>query len=129
MQDERGYCFITANQPGGITPILTNDSLSRNFYIPEIFPELELYIERTNAADTNATVSSPTSITARAINTSKLLLFCSSQISFSASFISEDESILSHPIANRPLTGLLHSQRSCKSIIHTHKIFHDSYEN
>ena len=57
MQDNRGYCFVVGSQPNGITPILVNDSLSRNFYIPEIFPDLELYIERTNQVDKNATVS------------------------------------------------------------------------
>jgi hypothetical protein len=69
MQGGSGYCFIADNQPGGITPILTNDSINRNFYIPEIFSELELYIERTNVANTNAAVSSSTFITT--INTSK----------------------------------------------------------
>ena len=49
---------ITNTQPGGITPILLNESLSQNFYIPEVFPDLELYIERTNTADRDATVSS-----------------------------------------------------------------------
>lgn len=59
MQD-RGYCFVANNQPNGITPALTNDTLSRNFYIPRVFPDLELYIERTNNVDNNAVVSSST---------------------------------------------------------------------
>lgn len=63
MQDDCGYCFVDGNQPGGITPILINESLSQNFYIPEVFPELELYIKRTNTADRDATVSSLVFIT------------------------------------------------------------------
>ena len=64
MPDDRGYCFVTNTQPGGITPILLNESLSQNFYIPEVFPDLELYIERTkNTADRDATVSSLVFIT------------------------------------------------------------------
>lgn len=62
MQDDRGYCFIAANQPNGITPILSNDTHNRNFYIPEIFPDLELYIERTNNVEKDAAVSSSTLI-------------------------------------------------------------------
>lgn len=121
MSDDRGYCFVTNNQPSGITPILINESLSQNFYIPEVFPELELYIERTNTADRDAAVSSLLFITSM-----KYIRIIFVQISYSASFTSEDESILSHPVANEPLTGLLPSQRYCKSIVH---IFHDGYGN
>ena len=114
MQDDRGYCFIARNQPNGITPILLNDTLNRNFSIPEIFPDLELYIERTNDVDENAAVSSSTLIRT-------LLILCDYfQVSYSVSFTSEDEAILSHPVANQPLTGLLYFERSCKSIVSTH---------
>lgn len=58
MQDDRGYCFVAGNRPNGITPALINDSLNRNFYIPRAFPDLELYVERTNNVDNNAAVSS-----------------------------------------------------------------------
>ena len=56
MQDDRGYCFVARGQPNGITPALANDTLNRNFYIPQVFPELDLYIERTSAVSSDAAV-------------------------------------------------------------------------
>lgn len=54
---QRGYCLIDSTQPGGITRALTDDNLNRNFYIPSVFPELDLYIEPTSHVNGGTAVS------------------------------------------------------------------------
>lgn len=107
-----GYCFVDSRQPGGITPLLADDDTNRNFYIPATFEDLDLYFERTNNVDSNAVVGSVTlNYTLMAI---VLMVTFSMQISLAVSFTSENETILNHPVANRPSTGLLSSNRLCK---------------
>lgn len=55
---DRGYCFIDRRVRGGVTPVITNDETSRNFFIPQAFNELDIYVERSPSVDDNTAVSS-----------------------------------------------------------------------